>query len=87
MKINNSPAVTPPDASQVRRNPPRAERNQAPSGDRVELSVPPATSAFDASRSARIEELRTQVQQGAYRVPTEAIAHSIVDDMLGEKTN
>jgi anti-sigma28 factor (negative regulator of flagellin synthesis) len=50
------------------------------------LSGPPATAALDPARSARIEQLQAQVQQGAYRVPAEDIAHSIVDDMLGEKT-
>jgi anti-sigma28 factor (negative regulator of flagellin synthesis) len=51
------------------------------------LSGTPATGASDAARSARIEELRARVQQGAYRVPAEDIAHSIVDDMLGGKTD
>ena len=86
MKIDNSHPVPPPDASQVRKGPARAEQNRPPSEDRVELSGPSANTASDASRSARIEQLRAQVQQGAYRVPAEDIAHSIVDDMLGEKT-
>jgi anti-sigma28 factor (negative regulator of flagellin synthesis) len=86
MKIDNSPVVTPPDASPVRKGPARAEQTPAPSGDRAELSGPPATAALDPARSARIEQLQAQVKQGAYRVPAEDIAHSIVDDMLGEKT-
>jgi anti-sigma28 factor (negative regulator of flagellin synthesis) len=87
MKIDNSHVVPPPDARPVRRSPARAEHNPAPSGDRAELSGTPATGASDAARSARIEELRARVQQGAYRVPAEDIAHSIVDDMLGGKTD
>lgn len=87
MKIDNSPVVPPPDASPVRKGPARARQNPAPSEDRAELSGPPAAGVSDASRSARIEQLSAQVQQGAYRVPAEDIAHSIVDDMLGRTTD
>jgi anti-sigma28 factor (negative regulator of flagellin synthesis) len=87
MKIDSSPAVPPPDASQIRKGPARAQQNPAPLEDRAELSGPPAASVSDASRSARIKQLGAQVQRGAYRVPAEDIARSIVDDMLGRKTD
>jgi anti-sigma28 factor (negative regulator of flagellin synthesis) len=86
MKIDNSHVVIPPDASPVRKGPARARQSPAPSEDRVDLSGPPAASASGAARSARIEQISARVQQGTYRVPAEDIAHSIVDDMLGEKT-
>jgi anti-sigma28 factor (negative regulator of flagellin synthesis) len=85
MKIDNSHVVTPPDASPARKAPARAEQSPASSGDRVELSGPPAIAASDAARSARIEQLSAQVGQGTYRIPAEDIAQSMVDEMLGNK--
>jgi anti-sigma28 factor (negative regulator of flagellin synthesis) len=85
MKIDPSHVVTPQDARQVRKVPARAEQSQAAAEDRVELSGPPSSVTPDAARSIRIEQLRTQVQQGTYRVPAEDIARGIVDDMLGGK--
>jgi anti-sigma28 factor (negative regulator of flagellin synthesis) len=82
MKIGNSPPVTPPDPGQARKIAARPEPDAASTEDRVELSGAPAASASDPSRSARIEELRVQVEQGTYHVPAEDIAHGIVDDML-----
>jgi anti-sigma28 factor (negative regulator of flagellin synthesis) len=59
-------------------------QNQIASVDRVELSSPAAGSVSDSSRSARIEQIRTQVQQGTYHVSADDIAAGIVNDMLGE---
>jgi anti-sigma28 factor (negative regulator of flagellin synthesis) len=59
-------------------------QNQLASVDRVELSSPAAGSMSDRSRSARIEQIRTQVQQGTYHVSADDIAAGIVNEMLGE---
>ena len=87
MKIDNSHGATPPDAGQTRKPPVRAEQNTAQPGDRVEVSQRPlATAVQDAARAAQIEQLRTQVQNGTYRISADDIARGIVDDMLGGKT-
>jgi flagellar biosynthesis anti-sigma factor FlgM len=59
-------------------------QSQISSVDRVELSSPAAGSMSDSSRSSRIEQIRTQVQQGTYHVSADDIAAGIVNDMLGE---
>jgi|SRR5208283_281480 anti-sigma28 factor (negative regulator of flagellin synthesis) len=101
MKIENNPAVPPPDTGPVRKSPVCAAenpqltadrvkssatslQNQISSVDRVELSSPGAGSMSDSSRSARIEQIRIQVQHGTYHVSADDIAAGIVNDMLGE---
>jgi anti-sigma28 factor (negative regulator of flagellin synthesis) len=59
-------------------------QNQNASVDLVELTSPVAGSVSDSSRSARIEQISTRVQQGTYRVSADDIAAGIVNDMLGE---
>lgn len=83
MKIDNSRNVPPPEPAPPRKSPAHAESNAAARTDQVQLSRLPSAATVDASRSARIEELRNQVQQGSYRVPAEDVARSMVDEMLG----
>jgi len=82
VKIDNSHNVPPLEPAPLRKSPGQAESNAAAS-DQVRLSRLPSAATVDASRSARIEELRDQVQQGSYRVSAEDVARSIVDEMLG----
>ncbi len=84
MKIDNSRGVPPPDSAQVRKAPVREEKGAGHPEDRVELTNQARIAADDTSRTARIEQLRTQVRDGTYRVEPEELAHSIVKDMLGE---
>ena len=84
MKIDNSGSVPPPAPAPIQKEPAQAESTRAAASDQVQLSPLPPIAADDASRSARIEQLRLQVQQGSYRVPAEDIARSIVDDALGD---
>ena len=83
MKIDNSRNVPPPEPAPLRKSPARAESSADSAADHVQLSRLPSATTVDASRSTRIEELRMQVQQGAYRVPAEDVARSIVDEILG----
>ena len=87
MRIDNSHFVPPADAEPLRKTPARAAQSTPPSEDRVELSGPSTTAGYDPSRSARIEELTAQVQQGTYRISDEDLARGIVNDMLGTKSN
>ncbi|HTP85651.1 MAG TPA: flagellar biosynthesis anti-sigma factor FlgM [Bryobacteraceae bacterium] len=86
MKIDNSRGVTPPESGNVRKSPAREEKPVGRPEDRVELSHQSRTAAQDLSRAACIEQLRAQVENGNYHVPAEDIAHSIVDEMLGDKS-
>ena len=83
MKIDHSRNVAPPEPATPRKSATRAESSPAVASDQVQLSQLPGAASIDASRSARIEELRLQMQQGSYRVSAEDVARSIVDDMLG----
>jgi anti-sigma28 factor (negative regulator of flagellin synthesis) len=87
MKIDKTHIVAPPEPGLVRKAPAHAKPEESSARDRVELSGAPVAPATDPSRSARIEELRAQVQLGAYHVPAEDIARAIVDEMLGGKTS
>jgi anti-sigma28 factor (negative regulator of flagellin synthesis) len=71
------------DADRVK-SPASSLQNQLASVDRVELSSAATGNVSDISRSARIEQIRTRVQQRTYHVSAEDIAAGIVNDMLGE---
>ena len=79
-RAEENPRLT---AEQVKSSATTAQK-QLGSVDRVELSSAATGNVSNISRPARIEQIRTQVQEGTYRVSADDIAAGIVNDMLGE---
>jgi flagellar biosynthesis anti-sigma factor FlgM len=60
----------------------------APGGDRVELSdtlgaLSRSLAAYDADRTARVQELAAQYSRGEYRADSAAISRAMVSDAIG----
>lgn len=77
MRIDSNLPLTPiPDPE---RRAAATGRNEAPPTDQIQLSSA-AGSAID-TQSEKIATIRAQVASGTYRVSSEAIAGSIIDEM------